>query len=120
MNMSKMNFNGGVIINGQRITGSVRNVEVKNNKVFIDGEPLDTSGYTEKVLNIVVEGTVESVKTDNGDITVNGESGTVSTVNGDVKVRGNVSGSVSTVSGDVNVKGGVAGNASTVSGDIRR
>lgn len=120
MNMSKMNFNGGVIINGQRITGSVRNVEVKNNKVFIDGEPLGTSGYTEKVLNIVVEGTVESVKTDNGDITVNGESGTVSTVNGDVKVRGNVSGSVSTVSGDVNVKGGVAGNASTVSGDIRR
>lgn len=120
MNMSKMNFNGGVIINGQRITGSVRNVEVKNNKVFIDGEPLDTSGYKEKVLNIVVEGTVESVKTDNGDITVNGNSGSVATANGDVKVHGNVTGSVSTMSGDVTVKGGVSGSVSTMSGDIRR
>jgi len=114
-----MNFGSSITINGQRIVGNAQNIEIKNGKVIIDGKEMDTNGFKEKVLNIVVEGNVSSVKTESGDVTVNGTSGAIATASGDVTVRGNVSGSVSTMSGDVSVKGGVGANVSTMSGDIR-
>lgn len=109
-----------VYINGQRIVTSGGNISVINGKVTIDGDDVDLGQFKEKVINIVVEGNVNSINSGSADITVNGGTGTVSTQSGDVKVKGDVTGSVSTMSGDVGVKGKVEGNVKTMSGDISR
>jgi hypothetical protein len=110
----------GIFINGRQIFSSGGSISVMNGKVTIDGEDVDLGQFKEKVINIVVEGNVNSITSSSADITVNGNSGSISTSSGDIKAKGDVSGSITTMSGDVSVKGKVEGNVSTMSGDISR
>lgn len=109
-----------IFINGQRITTSGGSISVIDGKVTIDGKNVDLGQFSEKVINIVVEGNVNSITSSSADVTVNGGTGAINTQSGDVKVKGDVTGSVSTMSGDVSVKGKVEGNVKTMSGDISR
>lgn len=109
-----------VTINGQRIVTNGGSISVIDGKVTIDGKDVDLGQFKEKVINIVVEGNVDSITSSSADITVNGSTGAINTQSGDVKVKGDVAGSVSTMSGDVTVKGKVEGNVKTMSGDINR
>lgn len=109
-----------IFINGKKITTSGGSISVINGKVIIDGDDVDLGQFKEKVINIVVEGNINSVSSSSADVTVNGSSGAVTTSSGDVKVKGDVAGSVTTMSGDVNVKGKVDGSVKTMSGDISR
>ena len=104
-----------VRING--VTFSGNSVSIKNGKVSIDGEVIDTG--TEKNIRIEVTGNIEKINADACDsISVSGTAGPITTMSGDVTC-GNVDGSVSTMSGDVRC-GVVCGSVSTMSGDIIR
>lgn len=110
------------IINGKTFVteGNTDSINVSNGQVFLNGQNFDISGFASApVINIVVEGSVNSVSTQSGDVTVNGNVGTAKSMSGDVKVKGDVTGDASTVSGDVNVAGAISGRVNTVSGDIR-
>lgn len=114
-------------INGRTINvagNHINDVTIRNSVVYINGKRVDESEYgndhnsDEKIFHIVVEGNVNSVTNESGDITVNQGASSVKNVSGDVKISGSVTGSVSAVSGDILVHGGVGGSISTVSGDV--
>lgn len=115
-------------INGKQYTGN--SITIRNGQVIIDGQSVN---FDDKVINISVEGSIDSVNVDycsslsvkgdvktlttsSGDVVV-GNVTMIKTSSGDVEVSGNVSGDISTVSGDVEC-GHVAGKVSTISGDI--
>ena len=104
-----------VTINGKTYSGN--NIQISNNKVFIDGKEVDCA---DRELNISITGDVDTVKTTSGDVNVTGSVKSVSTTSGDIEIGGNVSGNVSSISGDVSASGGIQGNVSTVSGDVRQ
>lgn len=107
-------------INGTTITqtGGGRTVVIQNSRVIVDGQDVTPKG-DEKVINVAIEGNVESLKVDVcNSIEIKGSVGMVATQAGDVEC-GDVGGSVQTMSGDVRC-GAVAGNVTTMSGDIRK
>jgi len=102
-----------IIINGKSYVGS--SVSINNNKIVINGNEINDSS---KVINITIEGNVETVAVDYCEkIVVNGFVNKLSTTSGDVEC-GNVNQSVKTVSGDIEC-GNVGGDVSTTSGDIK-
>lgn len=117
----KLNFsgrkNGTIVINGTTYSGN--NIQISNDKVVIDGQVM--SGHSgERTLNIVVEGSVETLSTVSGDIQVNGPVGdSITSVSGDINIAGNVIGDIKSTSGDVTIHGSHEGPIKTVSGDVR-
>lgn len=117
----KFNFsgrkNGTIVINGTTYSGN--NVQISNDKIVIDGEVM--SGHSkERTLNIVIEGSIETLSTVSGDIKVNGPVGeSITSVSGDINIAGNVIGNIKSTSGDVLIHGSHDGSIKTVSGDIR-
>lgn len=106
-------------INNRVINAQGKHITITNGKIFIDGKPIeDYSQSEEKVVNIVIEGSVDMLQVDHcSTITVNGDTKKVKTGSGDVAVTGNVKGNVHTGSGDVRC-GTVEEDVSTGSGDI--
>lgn len=131
--MAVININSGNN-NSFNTVRSGRNVQIINNKVYIDDNLVDTGDS--KTINISVEGDLDtlvvdyadkvsitgnvkgSASTTSGDISIGGDSGSAGSTSGDIKVKGNVTGSISTTSGDVEVGGSVGGRINTISGDI--
>jgi len=102
-------------INGKMYSGN--SVSVSRNKIVIDGKEVPDD--ENKVINIHVEGSIDTLKVDScNKIKAEENVGELSTVSGDVKVKGDVYGDVRTVSGDVDC-GEVTGNIKTVSGDVK-
>lgn len=102
-----------IIINGKSYIGS--SVSINNNRVIVNGKEINEDS---KVINITVEGNVDSVEVDYcAKIVVNGFVNKLSTTSGDVEC-GNVNQTVKTVSGDVEC-GNVGGDVSSTSGDIK-
>ncbi len=101
-----------ITINGTTYSG--RRITITKDRVIIDG--LDCTPDA-KIINIVVNGNVESINADSCQtIHVSGKVGEVAVQSGDVHC-GDVSGSVKTMSGNIKC-GHVTGNAKTMSGDI--
>lgn len=114
--MSTFTINGKRFIMDDRI-GSVN---VVDGQVFINSREVEMREFASApVINITVEGPVDSVSTQSGDVTVKGNVGSAKTMSGNVNVDGSINGDVSTMSGDVKVAGSIAGRVKTVSGDIR-
>jgi hypothetical protein len=108
-----------VCINGRRIESNTGTIEVRDNKVYIDGKLIqDCDEIKEKVIKITVEGDVGKLQVGSSEVTINGNCQEVNTGSGDVNIKGAVSGSVSTSSGDVRCEGNIGGNVRTSSGDI--
>ena len=107
------------IVNGKRYNIPSGNINVINGKVYCNGKPvIDTNDFTEKNINIVIQGNVEGdVKTDCGDIEVTGNCRSVISTSGDINIKGSVGMSVKSTSGDITC-GEVRGDIQTVSGDI--
>ena len=113
-------------INGKVYSGN--NITIQNGKVIIDGK---TTESNEKIINIIVEGNIETLKVDfcetikandvktlittSGDVTCNNVN-SVETTSGDIECN-DVNGNVTSTSGDINCKS-IKGNCRTVSGDI--
>lgn len=109
--------NMGISINGATFKG--KNIQVRDNKVYLDGKLQPISKDT-KIVNIVVNGDINSIEVDVCEnIEVSGNATDIQTVNGDVKIEGQVGGNIKTVNGDVKTKGSILGGVKTVNGDIK-
>lgn len=100
-------------INGITYTGS--NISITNGKVTIDGI-IQTGDELQGVINVVVNGNIESLENVCGDIVAH-DIGSVTTQNGDIECD-DVSGSITSINGDINC-GSVGGSISSINGDIR-
>lgn len=106
-----------VKINNMVVSNNGRKVEVRDGRVYVDGQQVNAEG---KEINIEIHGGVESLNVDVCDkIFVESAVQTVSMSSGKLQVAGGVKGSVKTQSGDVSVSGDVAGDISTMSGDVK-
>lgn len=120
-----------IVINNKNYTGT--SIVVSNGKIKIDGK--DVVLEDEKVINISVTGSIDSLSVDDcNKLEITGDVGSVTTVSGDVNcahvksyvnttsgdVRcGDVGASVKTVSGDV-IANSIQGSVNTVSGNIHK
>lgn len=114
-------FNNGKIkssvitINGTTYHGS--SITMKNGKVIVDGEEVKTGDA--KTINISVNGDITNLEVDAcNELQVTGSVGSLRTISGDVTVTGDVDGSVQSTSGDIEC-GHVQGSVQTVSGDVK-
>ena len=107
------------IVNGRRYDcPDGANVSVINNKMYVNGQPVDDFSNDEKNIEIIINGNVDEVKTDTGNITVNGNiSGDATTDCGNITVGGDIRGNVKTDCGNVSANG-IAGKCSTDCGNI--
>lgn len=114
-NLNIISSNGLTSVNINGVTYSGSNVCVKNNRVYIDG--VIQEQIFDRDINVVVNGNIDKVELDVGDITVNGNvSQGINISTGDVECK-DVTGNVSTSCGDIKC-GKVTGNVSTTCGDI--
>ncbi len=121
-----------VIINGTKYVGG-NNIVMKNGKILIDGREANVDS---KVINILVEGDVETLDVDtaekigitgnvqnlttmSGDVTTKGSVGTIKTGSGNVDVEENCHGDIKTGSGNIKINGSLFGNANSGSGNIK-
>jgi DUF4097 and DUF4098 domain-containing protein YvlB len=105
-------------INGMSFSG--QNIQITNNRIYIDGKLIeDPEAVESKTINITVDGNVSKLEVDNAEsVTVTGDAGSVKTVNGNVRVGASIQGDVKTVNGNVTADV-IEGRVSTVNGNIR-
>lgn len=107
------NINGATWINNVKIEGA-QSISINNGKVYVDGKLRED--LSEPSIEIKIEGTVTSVHTSSGNVSVMGDVNAISTSSGDVNCQ-DVKGGVQTMSGDVTCNT-IAGNVNTMSGDV--
>lgn len=113
--ISKVTINGKTQINGRYINLTGKNITITDRGMFVNGKPIEEFDDSQvPVLKIEITGNVESLTTENGEVTVNGRVGTVVSKNGNVNcqtVEGNVESKngnviVTTCHGDCDAKNG--------------
>lgn len=113
--ISKMTINGKTRVNGRYVNLTGQNITITDRGMFVNGKPLEEFDDSQlPVLKIEITGNVESLTTENGEVTVNGRVGTVVSKNGNVNcqtVEGNVESKngnviVTTCHGDCDTKNG--------------
>ena len=102
------------IINKMTIDGNGNKIVEKNGIVYVNGEPVIDK--TQCPIYIVINGNVEEINTQMGDVQVYGDVEHVKTVSGDIKAE-TIECSCSTMSGDIRANE-IGGNASTMSGNV--
>lgn len=111
--------NGKIAINGKVYENISGNMEITDKGVFVNGQPIEE--YTEPpVCKIEIYGNVESIESENADVTVNGSAGTVVSKNGNVRISNGVTGNVESKNGNIIVGGGIGGDVTTKNGNIDR
>ncbi|HDQ6942281.1 TPA: hypothetical protein ACHJ1B_002589 [Escherichia coli] len=106
---------GSVSVNGVVYEGKGKVISILNNEVIIDGV-VHGKAVALPEITVIVNGRVDSLHTELGNIIINGNAGMVKTASGDVSCE-NVSGNVESMSGNVNCKN-VYGGVKTLSGNI--
>lgn len=106
-----------VLVNGDSFNVTAGgDVNINGNRVTIGGKTVQADG---PVIKITVEGDVEKVYCDGGDVTVNGNvGGDVDVSAGNVTVGGDVNGDIDTSAGNIKVSGNVAGDIDCSCGNI--
>jgi hypothetical protein len=105
-----------VTINGKTYKGN--NVSMINNKVFIDGKEVTGDDSDSKVINIKIEGNIETLSIDSCDkLDVIGDCGVVNSKNGNISISGNVNGDVTNKNGNISC-GNVSGDVDNKNGNI--
>ncbi len=99
--IKKMINNGCTQIYGSSIDLTGKNVSITSDGFFVDGKPIvEFDESVTPVLKIEITGNVESLTTEDGEITVNGHVGTVVSKDGDIYC-GKVMGNCYTKNGDI-------------------
>ena len=102
-----------ITINGNSFEG--KSIVIRNNRVIINGNDVTPD---EKVINISVKGDLDNITSDYcNEIVITGSVNTVKSTSGDIEC-GNVTGNIETTSGDIEC-GNVGGNIKTISGDVK-
>lgn len=113
--ISKVTINGKTRVNGRYVNLTGQNITITDRGMFVNGKPIEEFDESQvPVLKIEITGNVESLTTENGEVTVNGRAGTVVSKNGNVEcqtVEGNVESKngnviVTTCHGDCDTKNG--------------
>lgn len=105
-----------ISINGQNFKG--QNIQISNNKIYIDGKRVDKQFEDDKVFNIEVEGPLSKLDVDNAEsIIVNGDCGNAKSTNGNIKITGDIAGDVKTTNGNVSANV-INGKVTTTNGNI--
>lgn len=109
---------GKSVINGKEIRNSV--IEFKNGCMYVNGKPFeDWSGSDEKVINITINGNIESLMVDSCSyVNIQGDVNISKVNNGDIIVKGHVKGEIKASNGDVSCWD-VSGDVFAYNGDIR-
>lgn len=117
--ISKVTINGKTHINGRYINLTGQNVSITDNGIYVNGKPIEEFDESQvPVLRIEITGNVESLTTENGEVTVNGRVGTVFSKNGNVNCQ-TVEGNVESKNGNV-MCGKIMGDCDTKNGNIMR
>lgn len=113
--ISKVTINGKTRVNGRYVNLTGQNITITDRGMFVNGKPIEEFDDSQvPVLKIEITGNIESLTTENGEVTVNGRVGTVVSKNGNVEcqtVEGNVESKngnviVTTCHGDCDTKNG--------------
>lgn len=97
--ISKVTINGKTRVNGRYVNLTGQNITITDRGMFVNGKPIEEFDDSQvPVLRIEITGNVESLTTENGEVTVNGRVGTVVSKNGNVIVT--------TCHGDCDTKNG--------------
>lgn len=109
-----------VSVNGKHYTNLKGDVTIINNKVYVNGKPVDDlNECPEKNITIYLTGNINNLSVDCCDVVnITGDVSLVKTSSGDIHIDGRVSCGVESASGDITVDGDVTGNVSTKSGDV--
>ncbi len=98
-------------------TYSGNNITIIKNRVYVDDILVDTQ--QDRIINITVEGDIETIKSGAGDITIKGNvKNSVETGAGNIDIGGDVGGNVSSGAGNIKCNN-ITGNVKTGVGDIR-
>lgn len=100
----------------------IKNMTINNGKITVDCMPLEDWCNKDEfvVVNIVVNGDIESLEADSCDtISINGNANNIISKNGNVSVSGNIEGNAESKNGDITANT-IQGNAETKNGDIYR
>lgn len=117
--ISKMTINGKTRVNGRYVNLTGQNITITDRGMFVNGKPLEEFDDSQvPVLKIEITGNVESLTTENGEVTVNGRVGTVVSKNGNVDCQ-TVEGNVESKNGNV-MCGKIMGDCDTKNGNIMR
>jgi len=108
---SKISINGKIYEN---IKGTM---EITDKGIFVNGQPIEE--YKEPtVVYLIIEGDVECITSDCGDITVHGSAKTINSKNGNVIIKSTVEGNVESKNGNITITGGVNGDVTSKNGNI--
>lgn len=117
--ISKMTINGKTRVNGRYVNLTGQNITITDRGMFVNGKPLEEFDDSQvPVLKIEITGSIESLTTENGEVTVNGRVGTVVSKNGNVNCQ-TVEGNVESKNGNV-MCGKIMGDCDTKNGNIMR
>ncbi len=113
--ISKVTINGKTRVNGRYVNLTGQNITITDRGMLVNGKPIEEFDDSNMpVLKIEITGNIETLTTENGEVTVNGRVGTVISKNGNVDcqtVEGNVESKngnviVTTCHGDCDTKNG--------------
>lgn len=117
--ISQVTINGKTRVNGRYVNLTGQNITITDRGMFVNGKPIEEFDDSQvPVLKIEITGNVESLTTENGEVTVNGRVGTVVSKNGNVNCQ-TVEGNVESKNGNV-MCGKIMGDCDTKNGNIMR
>lgn len=117
--ISKVTINGKTRVNGRYVNLTGQNITITDRGMFVNGKPIEEFDESQvPVLKIEITGNIESLTTENGEVTVNGRVGTVVSKNGNVECQ-TVDGNVESKNGNVIVTT-CHGDCDTKNGNIIR
>lgn len=117
--ISKVTINGKTRVNGRYVNLTGQNITITDRGMFVNGKPIEEFDDSQvPVLKIEITGNVESLTTENGEVTVNGRVGTVVSKNGNVNCQ-TVEDNVESKNGNV-MCGKIMGDCDTKNGNIMR
>lgn len=117
--ISKVTINGKTRVNSRYVNLTGQNITITDRGMFVNGKPIEEFDDSQvPVLKIEITGNVESLTTENGEVTVNGRVGTVVSKNGNVNCQ-TVEGNVESKNGNV-MCGKIMGDCDTKNGNIMR
>lgn len=117
--ISKVTINGKTRVNGRYVNLTGQNITITDRGMFVNGKPIEEFDDSQvPVLKNEITGNVESLTTENGEVTVNGRVGTVVSKNGNVNCQ-TVEGNVESKNGNV-MCGKIMGDCDTKNGNIMR
>lgn len=115
--ITQISGSGTVTINGKTYTNVKGNMVITDKGIYVDGKPLEE--YKEPfVVNLTIQGNVESVNCENNDIHIEGEVGDATAKNGNITIKGNVKGNVDSKNGNITIAGSVSGDVTSKNGNI--